>query len=81
MKAGGMRAGGVRSAGLVRPSPARVARAYSFAYPCALCNHYDAQSPGDLCARCSADEPVMCSRCGAVQEQYGPCLACADIGR
>lgn len=49
-------------------------------YPCGLCNELDAQAPGDLCARCSMDGPIVCTRCGGVQQQYGPCIAC-ETGR
>ncbi|UPK76408.1 hypothetical protein MU582_07170 [Nocardioidaceae bacterium SCSIO 66511] len=49
-------------------------------YPCAVCNDLTAQAPGDLCGFCSLTGVVMCTRCGGVQEQYGPCIHC-ETGR
>ena len=51
-----------------------------FVYPCAVCNDLAAQAPGDLCGFCSLTAVVVCTRCGGVQEQYGPCIHC-ETGR
>ena len=49
-------------------------------YACAVCNDLAAQAPGDLCGACSLTAVVVCTRCGGVQEQYGPCIHC-ESGR
>lgn len=65
---------------LYEAADARFRGAEAYAYPCAVCNAYEAQAPGDVCAACSGADPVVCSRCGGVQAQYGPCIHC-ETGR
>lgn len=49
-------------------------------YPCGLCNEFEVPAAGDLCPRCAGDQPIMCTRCGQIQLQYGPCIHC-ETGR